>query len=128
MATPTMKLDEPPTGGADASDLKLGAGVEFDGKLTFKGTVRIDAKFKGTIVTDDVLVVGENARIDAEITCGTVIVHGDVKGRIKATSAVELRPSARVRGDIETPSLSLEKGGFFEGAVKMDDPGRGGAY
>jgi len=45
--------------------------VRFEGKLTFAGTVRIDASFVGTIVTNDVLVVGEAARIDANITCGT---------------------------------------------------------
>src|SRR5438067_2360357 len=48
-----------------ASDLLLGRGVRFEGKLTFAGTVRIDASFVGTIVTADVLVVGEGARIDA---------------------------------------------------------------
>jgi cytoskeletal protein CcmA (bactofilin family) len=111
--------EELPTTPGDASDLLLGAGVEFDGKLTFKGTVRIDAKFKGSIITDDVLVVGEHARIEAEITCGTVIVHGEVKGNIKAKSGVELHYPAKVRGDIETPSLEVEKGVFLQGALKM---------
>ena len=46
-----------------AGDLLLGRGVRFEGKLTFAGTVRIDAKFKGSIFTNDVLVVGEHARI-----------------------------------------------------------------
>jgi cytoskeletal protein CcmA (bactofilin family) len=101
------------------SDLLLGAGAEFEGKLTFKGTVRIDAKFKGSIVTNDVLVVGEHARIDAEITCGTVVVEGEVNGNIRAKSAVELHRSAKVRGNVETNSLSVEKGAFLQGEMKM---------
>jgi cytoskeletal protein CcmA (bactofilin family) len=101
------------------SDLLLGAGAEFEGKLTFKGTVRIDAKFSGSIVTNDVLVVGEHARIDAEITCGTVVVHGEVNGNIKAKNAVEVHRSAKVRGNVETPSLMVEKGSFLQGEVKM---------
>jgi cytoskeletal protein CcmA (bactofilin family) len=105
-----------PTG---TSDLLLGAGAEFEGKLTFKGTVRIDAKFKGSIVTNDVLVVGEHARIDAEITCGTVVVQGEVNGNIKAKSAVELHRSAKVRGNVETASLMVEKGAFLQGEMKM---------
>src|SRR5512138_3597392 len=88
-----------------ASDLLLGEGAEFEGKLTFRGTVRIDARFKGSIVTDDVLVVGEHARMDADITCGTVIVHGEVNGNIRAKVAVELLHTARVRGDVESPSV-----------------------
>jgi cytoskeletal protein CcmA (bactofilin family) len=107
----------PPT--SSTSDLLLGEGAEFEGKLTFRGTVRIDARFKGSIVTDDVLVVGEHARIDADITCGTVIVHGQVNGNIQAKTGVELLRTARVRGDVETPSVRLDKGADLNGAVKM---------
>jgi cytoskeletal protein CcmA (bactofilin family) len=106
----------PPT---PSSDLLLGEGAEFEGKLTFRGTVRIDARFKGSIITDDVLVVGEHARIDADITCGTVIVHGEVNGNVQAKSGVELLRTARVHGDVETPSVRLDKGAYLNGAVKM---------
>lgn len=116
MATKSEEIPARPTG---SSDLLLGAGAEFEGKLTFKGTVRIDAKFKGSIVTNDVLVVGEHARIDAEITCGTVVVQGEVNGNIKAKSAVELHRSAKVRGNVETASLMVEKGAFLQGEMKM---------
>ena len=103
------------------TDMLLGEGAEFEGKLTFKGTVRIDARFKGSIITNDVLVVGEHARIDAEINCGTIIVHGEVNGNITAKNAVELRPPARVRGNVTTPSLVMEKGVFLQGDLKMEN-------
>ncbi|HSN91684.1 MAG TPA: polymer-forming cytoskeletal protein [Anaeromyxobacteraceae bacterium] len=117
-----LKREEMNTAAVAAGDLNalLGRGSEFDGKLTFEGTVRIDGKFTGTIVTNDVLVVGEGAKIDAEIQCGTVIVHGEVNGNLKANSAVELHHPARVRGNIETPSLMMEKGVMFEGQCKME--------
>jgi cytoskeletal protein CcmA (bactofilin family) len=128
MAT-TMKREELPTSLGGTSDLLLGEGAEFEGKLTFKGTVRIDAKLKGSITTNDVLVVGEHARIDAEITCGTVIVHGEVNGNIKAKTAVELHHPAKVRGNIETPSLTVEKGVILHGELKMEgsDKARSGS-
>lgn len=110
--------EQPRRLGADSS-LLLGAGAEFEGKLTFKGTVRIDAKFRGSIVTDDVLVVGEHARIDAEIACGSVVVQGEVNGNIKAKNAVELHRSAKVHGSVETASLSIEKGALLQGGVNM---------
>ncbi len=110
---------------AGTGDLLLGHGAEFEGKLTFAGTVRIDAKFKGSITTDDVLVVGEHARLDAEITCGTVIVYGEVNGNIKAKTAVELHSPAKVRGDIDTPSFMIEKGVVFQGQARMDTSEKG---
>jgi cytoskeletal protein CcmA (bactofilin family) len=113
-----------PAAPAPANDLLLGRGVRFEGKLTFAGTVRIDASFVGTIITDDVLVVGEAARIDANITCGTIVVHGEVNGNIQAKSGVEIHSTAKVRGDLETGSLVIEKGAFFQGASRMD-PAKG---
>ena len=126
LSTPTSQTDfsAPPSSGGD---LLLGAGAEFDGKLTFKGTVRIDAKFKGSIITNDVLIVGEYARIDAEITCGTVIVYGEVNGNIHAKSAVELHRSGKIRGDVETSSIAMEKGALLHGAVRMGGGAERGA-
>ncbi len=118
-----MKREDVSTAPMQSGDLLLGHGAEFEGKLTFAGTVRIDAKFKGSILTNDVLVVGEHARIDADITCGTVIVHGEVNGDIKAKTAVELRHPAKMRGNIESPSLVVEKGVVFHGESKMPATG-----
>jgi cytoskeletal protein CcmA (bactofilin family) len=120
------ELTSVPTATGDLNAL-LGRGSEFEGKLTFEGTVRIDGKFTGTIVTNDVLVVGEGAKIQAEVSCGTIIVHGEVQGDVRAKTAVELHHPARVKGNIETPSLMIEKGVTFEGQCKMDAAEKGGA-
>jgi len=121
-----LKRDDLPSPVAATSDLNalLGRGSEFDGKLTFEGTVRIDGKFTGSIVTNDVLVVGEGAKISAEISCGTLIVHGEVQGNIRAKTLVEFHQPARIRGNVETPALMVEKGVSFDGQCKMENPGK----
>ena len=101
----------------------LGRGSEFEGKLTFEGTVRIDGKLSGEIFSEDVLVVGEGAQVSAEIDVGVIIVEGNVNGNIRAKRAVELHAPARVRGNIETPSLYIDKGVIFEGFSKMEAVG-----
>ncbi len=110
-----LKRDDAPTPipGNNELNALLGKGSEFEGKLTFEGTVRIDGKFTGSVHTNDVLVVGEGAKLNAEVTCGTIVVHGEVNGNIKAKSAIELHHPAKVRGNIETPSLMIEKGVIF---------------
>jgi cytoskeletal protein CcmA (bactofilin family) len=117
-----LKRDEAPSAAVVGSDLNalLGRGSEFEGKLTFEGTVRIDGKFSGTIVTTATLVVGEGAQVNAEVTCGTIIVHGEVHGNIKASSVVEIHQPARVHGNVETPVLMIAKGVQFNGQCKMD--------
>ena len=104
---------------AEPHDLRLGRGVRLEGKLKFSGTVRVEATFRGEIVTDGVLVVGERAKVDAEISCGTVVVEGELNGNVTASSAVELRPTARLHGDVETPALSVDRGAIFEGASRL---------
>src|SRR4029079_5553480 len=99
----------------------LGKGSEFEGKLSFEGQVRIDGRYSGQIATKDTLVIGEGAKVNAEIQAGTVIVNGQVEGNIKATVMVELHPPARVKGSIETPALSMDKGVIFEGSGKMEN-------
>jgi cytoskeletal protein CcmA (bactofilin family) len=99
----------------------LGKGSEFDGKLVFEGTVRIDGTFTGEITTSDMLIIGDSAKVTAEVSCGTIVVHGEVNGNIKATQAVELHKPARVKGDVTTPSLMIERGVVFEGRSKMED-------
>ena len=97
----------------------LGAGSEFEGKLTFEGTVRIDGRFRGEIFSEGTLVVGDGAHIEAAIRVGTVIVHGEVIGDIVATNGVELRAPAALRGNITSPALHIDKGVFFDGSCQM---------
>jgi cytoskeletal protein CcmA (bactofilin family) len=98
----------------------LGRGSEFEGKLTFEGTVRIDGKLSGEIFSDDVLVVGEGAEVHAEIDIGEIIVQGTIVGNIRAKRAVEIHAPGKVRGDITTPSLQIDKGVIFEGRCYME--------
>jgi cytoskeletal protein CcmA (bactofilin family) len=98
----------------------LGRGSEFEGKLTFEGTVRIDGKLSGEIFSDDVLVVGEGAELHAEVDIGEIIIQGTVVGNIRAKRSVEIHAPGRVKGDITTPSLQIDKGVIFEGRCYMD--------
>ena len=97
----------------------LGAGSEFEGKLTFQGSVHIDGKFSGEIRTTDELNIGQAAKVSAEIHVGSIVVHGEVQGNIHAKNLVELESTARVFGTIETPALIVKKGAMFEGQTKM---------
>lgn len=98
----------------------LGRGSEFEGKLTFEGTVRIDGTLKGEVFSDDVLIVGEGARVEAEIDIGQIIVQGTIVGNIRAKRGIEILAPGRVKGDITTPSLQIDKGVVFEGRSFME--------
>ena len=94
-------------------------GCEFEGKLCFQGTVRLNGIFRGEIFTPDTLIVGESARIQGNIEAGIVIISGEVTGNIRARHRVEIHRPGIFRGDIFTPSLKVDEGVIFEGSSKM---------
>ena len=99
----------------------LGKESSFEGKLVFDGTVRIDGRFKGEIRTDNVLVVGQGARVDAQIAVGSIVVNGEVTGDITAKHSIEIHAPAKVRGNLVTPQLLIDRGVIFEGTCKMEE-------
>jgi cytoskeletal protein CcmA (bactofilin family) len=94
-------------------------GTEFEGVLRFQNTFRIDGRVKGKIVSDNTLVVGETAKIDADIECGVVSIRGAVQGRVEARQRVELLAGCRVQGSLVSPRLVIEEGAFFQGDCDM---------
>jgi cytoskeletal protein CcmA (bactofilin family) len=103
-----------------ATNATFGPGLIFEGKLTFQGQVRFDGTFTGEITTDGLLIIGETAKVSADITCGSVVVNGEVNGKIKARDSVELRGRARVKADLVTASLVMDKGVVFDGYCNME--------
>ncbi len=97
----------------------FGEDSQVNGKLHFEGAVQIDGTFTGSISTNDLLVIGEHAKIAADINCGSAVVSGEVTGNITAVSSVELRTGAHVKGDITTPTLAIDKGAIFDGISRM---------
>ncbi len=97
----------------------LEKGCEFEGKLTFEGTVRINGKFGGEIFSEGTLVVGEGASIEGKVDVGNIIIHGDVKGTIRAHDRIEMHTPAVVEGDITAQVLVIDEGVIFEGSCQM---------
>ncbi|MCB0326027.1 MAG: polymer-forming cytoskeletal protein [Bdellovibrionales bacterium] len=105
-----------PVGGFNAI---LDRGSEFEGKLTFEGTVRIDGTFKGQIYSESHMVIGESGKVEGDINVGSVSISGSFQGNIHAKTRVELHKNAVVEADIDTPSLVIEDGVQFDGKCSM---------
>ncbi len=97
----------------------LGDGTEFEGLLSFDGTVRIDGRFKGEIQTNDTLIIGESGHVEAEVKAGQCIIMGGMVGNIHAAGKVEIASSGKMNGNILTPVLIVQEGGLIEGSISM---------
>jgi cytoskeletal protein CcmA (bactofilin family) len=105
----------------------VGKGVEFKGVISYSGTVRIDGYLDGEIHTDGVLLIGDEAVIQAKVTAGTIVCKGKITGDIAAKDRVKLRAPAVFNGTMKTPMLSIEDGVLFNGGLEMTQGVRDGA-
>lgn len=97
----------------------LGKGAEFTGKLMFNGSVRIDGDFKGSIFGNGMLVIGEGAQVEADVRVDSIMVSGNIHGKIDVKKKISIYATGRVMGDLNTPLFSVEEGAFFEGTCHM---------
>jgi len=97
----------------------LGPSGSFNGHLKTEGNVRVDGHYEGSIETTGNVIVGEAAKVVADITAGNIQVWGAVKGKITASGRLEILPSGRVWGEINVASLLIDEGGLFRGQSVM---------
>lgn len=97
----------------------LGKDTEFEGKLSFKGTVRVDGRFIGEIFTEGTLIVGESAIIRSDIHVSHIIISGEIRGNIIADNRIEIHAPGKVFGNIQSPTIIIEEGVIFEGNCRM---------
>jgi len=99
----------------------LGKDTEFEGKLSFSGTVRIDGRFKGEILAGGILIVGDGAVVEADVQVSHLVVCGEVRGNLFAAEKIEIHPPGKVFGNIQAPAVLMEEGVVFEGCCRMQD-------
>lgn len=96
----------------------LDSGARFEGTLTFDDVFRIDGHFRGVIVSESELVVGDRAVLEGEIRVGRLAVSGTIRGVIHARERVEVHAGARIFAEIHTPALVVEEGAVLQGPVE----------
>jgi cytoskeletal protein CcmA (bactofilin family) len=101
----------------------LDSGTKINGKLWFEGDTRIDGQVDGEITAKQGLVIGESAVVAAQIKANSIVVAGKASGDIIASQRLEIRPSARVTGNVTSPVLIVHEGAMLEGCCSMQPEG-----
>ncbi|MEF2144636.1 MAG: polymer-forming cytoskeletal protein [Desulfovibrionaceae bacterium] len=101
----------------------LGAGTNYNGKLNFQGSVRIDGNFTGEVESEGTLVIGKDAIVEGTVLVGQLVLSGRLTGEVEARQKVSLKKSADLRGNVRTPVLVVDEGAVLEGTLTMGAPG-----
>ena len=98
----------------------LARGFEFKGTLTFEGTVRIDGSVVGEIHSHGMVILGEHAVVEGDISAGTIVSRGTIIGNMRATGKVHLLPTAVLRGDVRAPLVHMDEGVSVHGICESE--------
>jgi len=99
-------------------DTVLGPDATLKGDLKSLGNVRLDGTFEGTLEIDGNVLIGETAKITADVHAKNVSIAGAVRGNVSGKK-VQLLRTARVWGDISATAISTEEGAFIDGKIAM---------
>jgi cytoskeletal protein CcmA (bactofilin family) len=118
-APPTRRF----TDAVDPHTTVIGPGTRVVGELSAEGPVDLGGTLEGDARVDGHCRIREGARVAGRLEAKTLVVEGQVEGPAIVADKVEIGSGARVRSNIEARVVAIADGAFFEGAVRMQEPG-----
>ena len=104
--------------------MNIGKSVVIKGELSGSEDLTIEGQVEGKIeLRQNVLTIGANGKIKAQVFAKAVIIFGEVTGNVTATEKVDIRDNGSVDGDITSPRVAIAEGAHFRGSIDMQ---RGG--
>jgi cytoskeletal protein CcmA (bactofilin family) len=103
--------------------VNIGKSVVIKGELNGSEDLTIEGQVEGKIeLRQNVLTIGANGRIKAQVFAKSVIILGEVTGNVTATEKVDIRDNGAVDGDIAAPRVAIAEGAHFRGSIDMQKP------
>ncbi len=100
--------------------MNIGKSVVIKGELNGSEDLTIEGQVEGKIeLRQNVLTIGPNGKIKAQVFAKAVIVLGEVTGNVTATEKVDIRDNGSVDGDIAAPRVAIADGAHFRGSIDM---------
>jgi len=124
-ATPAKSASaSDPQRGQEKTAVNIGKSVVIKGELNGSEDLTIEGQVEGKIeLRQNVLTIGPNGKIKAQVFAKAVIVLGEVNGNVTATEKVDIRDGGSVDGDIISPRVAIAEGAHFRGSVDMQRKG-----
>ena len=108
----------------ERTTVNIGKSVVIKGELSGSEDLTIEGQVEGKIeLRQNVLTIGANARIKAQVFAKAVVILGEVTGNVTASEKVDIRDTGSVDGDIASPRVAIAEGAHFRGSIDMQRAG-----
>jgi cytoskeletal protein CcmA (bactofilin family) len=106
--------------------VNIGKSVVIKGELSGSEDLTIEGQVDGKIeLRQNVLTIGPNGKIKAQVFAKSVVILGEVTGNVTASEKVDIRDNGSVDGDIAAPRVAIAEGAHFRGSIDMQRQGAG---
>ena len=117
-----------PQRGMEKTTVNIGKSVVIKGELSGSEDLTIEGQVDGKIeLRQNVLTIGPNGKIKAQVFAKSVVILGEVTGNVTATEKVDIRDNGSVDGDIAAPRVAIAEGAHFRGSIDMQRAGSKGS-
>jgi cytoskeletal protein CcmA (bactofilin family) len=99
----------------------IGESVQVKGNFESNGNIVVNGILNGEIKTKGSILVGDKAKISANISAEEISVRGQITGNLKINGYIAIGSSAKIFGDIECSQISVEKGAEINGKVILNN-------
>ena len=104
--------------------VNIGKNVIIKGELSGNEDLTIEGQVEGKIeLRQNVLTIGPNGRVKAQVAAKAVVIEGQVTGDITASERVEIRDHGSFDGDLVAPRVAIADGAHFRGSIDMQRQG-----
>jgi cytoskeletal protein CcmA (bactofilin family) len=104
--------------------VNIGKSVVIKGELSGSEDLTIEGQVDGKIeLRQNVLTIGPNGKIKAQVFAKSVVILGEVTGNVTASEKVDIRDNGSVDGDIAAPRVAIAEGAHFRGSIDMQRQG-----
>jgi cytoskeletal protein CcmA (bactofilin family) len=98
----------------------LGPTLHFKGELHADEEVLIKGRIEGSITHSQRITVCAEGTVTANVRAQVIVVEGTVQGDLTAEKSVMVRETAKLRGNITAPNVSIVEGAHFTGGIDME--------
>lgn len=107
-------------GGDAGTTSVIGEGMTLKGELHGAGPIVILGRFEGDIVVEGTITVGEGGYVDANISAGTIVIDGVVRGNMSADTKVEIGPTGALTGSVKSAAMSASEGATVKSEIWLE--------
>jgi cytoskeletal protein CcmA (bactofilin family) len=101
---------------------RLGSTIVLNGEIEAHEDILVEGRVQGKItLPSGTLTVAKGARVEADVRVRALVLHGELKGTVRAAEKAVISETAEMNGDVITPRITIANGARFSGGIRMKE-------